>query len=91
MYKAVRRCSYGVHIEKMTFDLEMFLGEKLHIPKTLEEQRLICAVLEGAQAEVKAAADHLEQLKREKAALMSQLLTGKRHVKLPDAEAEARA
>jgi type I restriction enzyme S subunit len=88
MYKAVRRCSYGVHIEKMTFDLDMFLGEKLHIPTTREEQRLICDVLERAQAEIKAASDHLEQLKREKAALMSQLLTGKLRVKMPDVEEE---
>lgn len=91
MYKAVRRCSYGVHIEKMTFDLDMFLNEKLHIPTTLEEQRLICDVLDGAQAEVKAAVDHLAQLKREKAVLMSQLLTGKRRVQLPDAETEVQA
>lgn len=91
MYKAVRRCSYGVHIEKMTFDLDMFLSEKLHIPATLEEQRLICNVLDGAQAEAKVASDHLEQLKREKAALMSQLLTGKRRVKLPEVETEEHA
>jgi type I restriction enzyme S subunit len=91
MYKAVRRCSYGVHIEKMTFDLDMFLGEKLLIPTTREEQRLICDVLERAQAEIKAASDHLEQLKREKAALMSQLLTGKLRVKMPDVEEETQA
>jgi type I restriction enzyme, S subunit len=91
MYKAVRRCSYGVHIEKMTFDLDMFLNEKLNVPINLTEQRVICDVLERAQAEVKFATDHLEQLKKEKAALMAQLLTGKRRVKLPDAEAEVQA
>ena len=91
MYKAVRRCSYGVHIEKMTFDLDMFLNEKLNVPTDLTEQRVICDVLERAQAEVKSATDHLEQLKKEKAALMAQLLTGKRRVKLPDAEAEVQA
>ena len=91
MYKAVRRCSYGVHIEKMTFDLDMFLNEKLHVPQDLEEQHFICRVLESAQAEVESAANHLEKLKLEKAALMSQLLTGKRRVKLPDTETEAQA
>lgn len=91
MYKAVRRCSYGVHIEKMTFDLDMFLNEKLNVPTNVTEQRLICDVLECAQAEVKSATDHLEQLKKEKAALMSQLLSGKRRVKLPDAETEVQA
>ncbi|OJX33719.1 MAG: hypothetical protein BGO74_08300 [Burkholderiales bacterium 68-12] len=91
MYKTVRRCSYGVHIEKMTFDLDMFLNEKLHVPLDLEEQHFICRVLESAQAEVESAVKHLEKLKLEKAALMSQLLTGKRRVKLPDAEAEVQA
>lgn len=91
MYKAVRRCSYGVHIEKMTFDLDMFLNEKLQVPTDLEEQRLICSVLESVQVEAKSAADQLEQLRKEKAALMSQLLTGKRRVKLPEAESEAQA
>lgn len=91
MYKAVRRCSYGVHIEKMTFDLDMFLNEKLHIPSDLAEQRLICTVLENAQKEVKSATNHLEYLKQEKIALMSQLLTGKRRVQLPEAATEAQA
>ncbi len=91
MYKAVRRCSYGVHIEKMTFDLDMFLNEKLHVPQDLEEQHFICRVLESAQAEVESAANHLEKLKLEKSALMSQLLTGKRRVKLPDTETETQA
>lgn len=91
MYNAVRRCSYGVHIEKMTFDLEMFLNEKLHMPTDLAEQRLICTVLASAQNEIKSATNHLEQLRQEKAALMSQLLTGKRRVKLLEAETEAQA
>lgn len=89
MYKAVRRCSYGVHIEKMTFDLDMFLNEKLQVPIDLAEQRLICGVLESMQVEIKVAADHLAQLKKEKAALMSQLLTGKRRVKFRDAPTES--
>lgn len=91
MYRAVRRCCYGVHIEKMTFDLDMFLSEKLHMPTELAEQQLICTVLSSAQREVKVAMDHLEQLRHEKAALMSQLLTGTRRVRLPAAEAEAQA
>lgn len=89
MYKAVRRCSYGVHIEKMTFDLDMFLNEKLNMPTDLTEQRLICTTLASAQSEVISATNHLQKLRQEKAALTSQLLTGKRRVKLPEAEAEA--
>lgn len=90
-YKAVRRCSYGVHIEKMTFDVDMFLNEKFQMPADIEEQRFICSVLKQAESEAHTSKTHLEQLKREKAALMSQLLTGKRRVKLPDAETEAQA
>lgn len=89
MYRAVRRCSYGVHIEKMTFDLDMFLNEKFYIPTDIEEQRLICAVLAKSECEIQTAKNHLEQLKQEKAALMAQLLTGKRRVKLPEAATEA--
>jgi type I restriction enzyme, S subunit len=88
MYRAVRRCSYGVHIEKMTFDLDMFLNEKLDMPTDLAEQRLICAALASAQREVQSATSHLELLRREKAALMYQLLSGKRRVKLPEGEME---
>ncbi|MEQ6309317.1 restriction endonuclease subunit S [Delftia acidovorans] len=84
MYRSVRRCSYGVHVEKMTFDIEMFLNERFFIPTDIEEQKLICSVLSNADAEVKAAKSHLEQLKEEKSALMSQLLTGKRRVKLTE-------
>lgn len=91
MYKAVRRCSYGVHIEKMTFDLDMFLNEKLHMPRDLVEQRLICTVLANAQSEVESAMNHLKYLRQEKTALMSQLLTGKRRVKLPAAKMEVQA
>ncbi len=91
MYKAVRRCSYGVHIEKMTFDLDMFLNERLHIPTEIEEQRLIDSVLASADCEIKAARRHLAQLKQEKAALMADLLSGKRRVKQPEAEAQVTA
>jgi type I restriction enzyme, S subunit len=90
-YKAVRRCSYGVHIEKMTFDVDMFLNEKFQVPADIEEQRFICSVLKQAESEANTSKTHLEQLKREKSALMSQLLTGKRRIKLPDAEAEVQA
>lgn len=76
MYKAVRRCSYGVHIEKMTFDLDMFLKEKILMPAEIEEQRFICDVLASADRELAISKNHVEQLRQEKIALMSQLLTG---------------
>ncbi len=86
MYRAALRSSYGVHIEKMTFDLGMFFGERIRIPTDIEEQQAICNVLHEAQSEIQAAEKHLEKMKVEKAALMAQLLTGKRRVHLPDTE-----
>lgn len=53
----------------------------------LEEQQSIADVLDAAQAEVGNYSGQLEMLKREKAALMAQLLTGKRRVRLPEPEA----
>lgn len=91
MYRAALRSSYGVHIEKMTFDLGMFFGERIRIPTDIEEQQAICNVLNDAQSEIEAAERHLEKMKEEKAAMMAQLLTGKRRVRLPPALTEAHA
>lgn len=91
MYRAALRSSYGVHIEKMTFDLGMFLAECIRIPTDIKEQRLICEVLNKAQGEINAGEKHLQQLRQEKVALMAQLLTGKRRVRLPEPEPEAEA
>lgn len=64
----------------------------LHIPlPAIEEQRAIANVLASAVREAELIQAQLELLRDEKAALMSHLLTGKRRVKLPDAEAEAQA
>ena len=64
----------------------------LHIPlPPIEEQRAIAKVLAGAVREAELIQAQLELLRDEKAALMSQLLTGKRRVKLPDAESGVQA
>jgi len=61
----------------------------LHIPfPPIEEQRAIANVLAAAAREGDAIQNQLDLLRTEKAALMSQLLTGKRRVKLREAEAE---
>lgn len=88
MYRAAYRCSYGVHIEKMTFDFDTFLGERIQIPSNIEEQRHICDVLSQAQAIVKSLESHLQYLREEKTAIAAQLLTGKRRVRLPDSAPE---
>ena len=46
-------------------------------------------MIQWTSREVAAISEQLKALKREKSALMAQLLTGKRRVKLPEAETEA--
>ena len=67
-----------------------FFKLQLHIP-TAPEQRRIAEVINVARAEEARLQAQVQALRQEKAALMSQLLTGKRRVKLPDAEAEVQA
>ncbi|HIM97776.1 restriction endonuclease subunit S [Thalassolituus alkanivorans] len=82
MYHKAFLCSYGVHIEKMTFNFKLFLKEKISVPASIEEQQKIAAVLSTADLEVAALQKKLDTFKQEKKALMQQLLTGKRRVKL---------
>jgi len=65
-----------------------FFKLQLHIP-TAPEQRRIAEVINVARGEEMRLQAQVLALRKEKAALMSQLLTGKRRVKLPDTEAEA--
>ena len=67
-----------------------FLACQVPVPP-LDVQHRIAEVLTTAAKWVALQERDLELLKQEKAALMSQLLTGKRRVKLPDAEAEVQA
>lgn len=82
MYHKAYLCSYGVHIEKMTFNFKLFLKEKIAIPSSLEEQKKIANVLFVSDQEIAAIQQKLDALRKEKKALMQQLLTGKRRVQL---------
>ncbi len=82
--------STGVHVEKMIFKTDHWLNWSFNIPP-LAQQEHIVEILDTASREVACIAEQLKALKREKAALMSQLLTGKRRVKPPMAEAEVQA
>lgn len=62
-----------------------FLETSLHIPEP-DEQAAIAKVINAAEAEEQAYQAQLTALRQEKAALMQQLLTGKRRVKLPESE-----
>ncbi len=67
-----------------------FFKLQLHIPTAPEQRRIAEVINVGRAEEVRLQAQVLE-LRKEKDALMSQLLTGKRRVKLPDAETEVQA
>ena len=62
-----------------------FLGTRVPVPP-LDEQDAIAAVMEAASRTVLEHETQLTALRQEKAALMQQLLTGKRRVKLPESE-----
>lgn len=66
-----------------------FFKLQLHIPSA-PEQRRIAEVINAARAEEALLEAQVRALRQEKAALMSQLLTGKRRVKLSEVESEAR-
>ena len=59
---------------------------KIRAPE-LEEQKAVGAVLDNSDAEIAVSEKVLRALRDEKAALMQQLLTGKRRVKLAESEA----
>ncbi|MEO9276143.1 restriction endonuclease subunit S [Marinomonas sp. 5E14-1] len=61
---------------------------EIKLPKpSLEEQQKIASVLTNADKEIELLEQQLADLKQEKKALMQQLLTGKRRVKVDDKEA----
>ena len=74
--------SYGVHIEKMTFNLRDFLKQKIRIPNSTDEQAKIVSILEAAESEIKLYQEKVEILKQQKKGLMQRLLTGQVRVKV---------
>ncbi|WP_355505277.1 restriction endonuclease subunit S [Xanthomonas cannabis] len=65
-----------------------FFKLRLHIPDVIEQRR-IAAILNMAEQKERLITAQLGKLRDEKKALMSQLLTGKRRVRLPTGEASA--
>jgi type I restriction enzyme S subunit len=76
--------SYGVHIEKMTFDFRSFLKMEITIPPTIQEQKAIAERLDQTFKSEKKCFHIKAYLEKEKQALMQQLLTGKRRVKIDE-------
>ncbi|MCC6548574.1 MAG: restriction endonuclease subunit S [Ignavibacteriaceae bacterium] len=73
--------SYGVHIEKMTFDFESFLQLDLLLP-SVEEQTAIVNVLKASEQEIELLNQKLESLKEQKKGLMQVLLSGKKRIRI---------
>ena len=73
-------CSYGVHIEKMTFNFKLFLKEKIKLP-SIEEQVEIVKILNKSEQEIALLNQKLNKFKEQKKGLMQQLLTGKKRLK----------
>ena len=73
--------SYGVHIEKMTFDLDAFMSLSMNLPP-IEEQDRIVEIILTATNESELAKEKLDRLRRQKRGLMQQLLTGKKRIKI---------
>lgn len=68
--------SFGVHIEKMTFDLDTFMSFSMPLPP-IEEQHAIVSLIESINKEIKLANEKLTNYQTQKRGLMQQLLTGK--------------
>jgi type I restriction enzyme S subunit len=80
-YHLTDLASYGVHIEKMTFNLRLFLKSKITIPGAVDEQRRIAKVLSTAEDEIKVLEKKFAALEKQKRGLMQKLLTGELRVK----------
>lgn len=87
IYQALKHCEFKImslrvgsglpNIQKKAID-----GFKIKYPENKEEQQKIATVLTAADQEITQLQQKLDQLKQEKKALMQQLLTGKRRVKV---------
>ena len=80
MLRLARVASTGVHIEKLIFDPDVFLREKISVPKSVKEQAAIAAILDAAENELRILRQQRDAIERQKRGLMQQLLTGKRRV-----------
>ncbi len=81
-YHLTYLASYGVHIEKMTFNLRFFLKSKILLPEDTVEQSAIADILQAADNEIKHLESKLKALEKQKRGLMQKLLTGEVRVKV---------
>lgn len=80
--------SIGLHVEKMIFKTDRWLKWPFNIPPLAQQKRIV-EILDAATTEIDLIAGQLSALNQEKSALMAQLLTGKRRVRLSAEKAVA--
>lgn len=71
--------SFGVHIEKMTFDFDTFMSFSMPLPP-IKEQHAIVSLMDSINKEIELANKKLARLQEEKRGLMQVLLTGKKRI-----------
>lgn len=76
MYKAVLLASYGVHIEKMTFNLPWYSRTAITIPTSLREQQAIVTILDALEREERVLEALSEKLAIWKRAVVDKILSG---------------
>lgn len=72
--------SFGVHIEKMTFDLNTLMSFGMLLPP-IEEQHAIVSTMNYINEEIEIQKQKLATLQEQKKGLMQVLLTGKKRIK----------
>ena len=72
--------SFGVHIEKMTFDFDTFMSFSMPLPP-ISEQHAIVSIIYSINKEIELANKKLARLQEEKKGLMQVLLTGRKRIK----------
>jgi len=76
MYHMAFLASYGVTIEKLTFNPEWYLQSEVHLPATIEEQQRIAEVLGAIDHEIDLLAAQRRNVDAYKGALLSKVLSG---------------
>ena len=85
MYDMYSRSSYGVHIEKMTFNIQLYLKEKIYLPG-FSEQQAIATVLSSLDTEIDLLTRQRVKVQEQKRGLMDLLLTGKVRAQVPETD-----
>ncbi len=76
MYHAAFLASYGVAIEKLTFNSEWYLDSVIHLPPTVEEQRRIADILGIVDHEIDLLVAQRAKVSAYKSGVLSRVLSG---------------